>query len=155
FFRGFAAIELREQVDEQARRMGLVGYPFKEVFTEANPPPSKSGVVGFEEKPNAVYLPEVASTAATTTQQELPEKLKSYFQLLVDPAIADAEFVARILNTPFGQLWRDSLGTGHHMSRIIKTLLEKATVFLPPTASRQVQGKVLECQHVLSRLRNE
>jgi hypothetical protein len=135
--------------------MGLVDYPFSDVFSESSSPVSTMEFVGFEEKPNAVYLPQMASTAATTTQQELPERLKSYFQLVVDPAIADAEFVARLLNTPFGQLWRDSLRAGDTIPRISKTLLKKSTIFLPPTTSRHVQGKVLECQHLLSRLRNQ
>ena len=154
-FRGFRTVELKEQVKEQARRMGLMPYPFSEVVVALNTPPGTPDFDGYDEKPNAVYLPQMAATAAATTQQELPENRKRYFQLVVDPDIADAEFLARILNTPFGQLWRDSLRTGETIPRISKTLLKEAAIYLPPKKARTMQNKVLESQHTLSRLRNE
>lgn len=154
-FRGFTPIDLAERVVEQARRMGLVPYPFSEVVGELNCPPSSKDFDGFEEAPNAVYLPQMASTAATTSQDALPEKLKSYYQLVLKPEVADAEFVAGLLNTSFGQLWRDSIRTGETIPQIGQGMLEASTMFLPPRKSRGLQGRVIETQHAISRLRSE
>lgn len=154
-FRGFSAVEFAEGVQEQSRRMGLVPYPFGEVVLEFNVPPSSSDFGGFPEKPNAVYLPQMASTRATTSQEALPERLKSYFQIVLNPEVADAEFVAGLLNTQFGQLWRDSLRTGDTIPRIGKKLLEEAAFYLPPAGSREVQRKVVDCHQVISGLKNE
>ena len=154
-FRSFSSVELRERVEDQARRTGLVPYPISEVVSELSSPGSTADFEGFEQKTNAVYLPQMATTDATTTQEDLPDKLKSYFQLVVNSDIADAEFLARLLNTPFGQLWRDSLRTGDTIPRIGKSAMEGATIYLPPKKSRSMQDKVLECQHTLSSLRNE
>jgi hypothetical protein len=154
-FRGFTPIDLSERVVEQARRMGLVAYNFAEVVAELNAPPSSEHFDGFDEVPNAVYLPQMASTAATTRQDALPEKLKSYFQLILKPDVADAEFVAGLFNTPFGQLWRDSIRTGLTIPRIGQEMLKVATIYLPPQASRALQGQVLKAQHDISQLRTE
>ncbi|MCY2994355.1 MAG: N-6 DNA methylase [Planctomycetota bacterium] len=154
-FGGFTPIELGERVVEQARRMGLVAYPFAEVVSDLNAPPSSKDFGGFDEVPNAVYLPQMASTAATTSQDALPEMLKSYYQLVLKPEITDAEFLAGLLNTSFGQLWRDSIRTGETSPRIGQEMLEAATIYLPPQKSRALQGRVMATQHAISRLRSE
>jgi hypothetical protein len=120
-----------------------------------NVPPSSKDFAGFDEVPNSVYLPQMASTAATTSQDALPEKLKSYYQLVVRPEVADAAFVAGLLNTAFGQLWRDSIRTGETIPRIGQGLLELSTIYLPPHKSRELQGRVVETQHAIYRLRSE
>ena len=155
-FRGFSPIELAERIEERARRIGLVVYSFGDVVLQLNAPASSSTTVcRFEEQANAVYLPQMASTSATTSQDDLPEGLKSYYQLIINPEIAEAEFVARLLNTSFGQLWRDSLRTGDIIPRIGKAVLSAAPIYLPPPQARTLQTKVLECQSTLTQLRNE
>lgn len=154
-FRGYSAVELSERLQEQARRMGLVPYPFSEVALELNVPPSSSDFNGFREMANAVYLPQMGSTHATTSQEALPERLQSYYQIVLNTEVANAEFVAGILNTQFGQLWRDSLRTGYTIPRISKRLLEKATFYLPSVGSREVQRRVTDCHRTVGSLKNE
>lgn len=154
-FRGFSAVEFAERVEEQSRRMGLLPCPFGEVVLELNVPPSSGEFNGLPEKPNAVYLPQMASTQATTSQESLPKQLRSYFQIILNPRVADAEFVARLLNTHFGQLWRDSLRTGETIPRIGKELLEEATFYLPPASSREIQRRVVDCHRLIGTLKNE
>jgi N-6 DNA Methylase len=153
-FRGFTAVELTERIKEQARRMGLVPYPFGEVVLECHSPTSQVLLDGFEEKPNVVYLPQMAATAATTTETELPDKT-NYLQLVINTEVANAEFVARLLNTSFGQLWRDSLRDDDTIPCISKALLQSSTIYLPPKSARAMQDEVLKCHHTVSRLRNE
>lgn len=154
-FLGFSAVESAERLQEQSRRMGLLPYPAGEVILELNAPSSSSDFEGFPEKPNAVYLPQIASLHATTSQEAPPERLKSYFQIILNPEVADAEFVAGLLNTQFGQLWRDSLRTGATIPRINKKSLEEATFYLPPASSRELQQRVVDCHRAISSLKNE
>ena len=154
-FRGFSPLEFTEKLAEQARRMGLIAYPFNEVVQELNSPPSSKKCDSFSERPNSVYLPQMAATSATTSQEALPEGLKSYYQLVVNADVADAAFVAGLLNTSFGQLWRDSLRSGSTIPRIGKALLESSVVYLPNPEARRVQQTVIECQQNIGRLMNE
>jgi len=154
-FHGFSTVEFAEKLQEQSRHMGLQPYSFSEVVLELNTPPSHSDFDGFPEKPNAVYLPQMASTYAATSQELLPKRLKSYFQIVINPEVADAEFLAGLLNTQFGQLWRDVLRTGATIPRISKKSLEEATFYLLPASSRKTQRKVVDCHRVISALKSE
>lgn len=154
-FRGFTAVEFVERVQKQARRMGLVPYAFSTVAKELHAPASASKHIRFPERANAIYLPQMAATDATTSQEKLPERLKSYYQIVLDAEIADAEYVAGLLNTQFGQLWRDSLRTGTTIPRIGKSLLEQSVMYLPPKGTQNIQQAVVDCQHKISDLQNE
>lgn len=154
-FRGFAYVDLKERIEEQARRMGLVSYPFRDVVTQVHAPQGATEGRQFEERTNAVYLPQMAATRATTTQDHLPERLKSYLQLIVNRDVVEPEFLAGLLNTPFGQLWRDSLRTGDTIPRISKKVLITSSIYLPPPHARKLQSEVIDCQHALTRLKNE
>lgn len=154
-FSGFSPIELAEQLIEQARRMGLVPYTFNDVVQELNKPLSSRNFERFPEKPNSVYLPQMGATPATTSQNALPERLKSYYQLVINPEIADAAFLARLLNTSFGQLWRDSVRTNATIPRIGKDTLEASTLYLPPRKSRGLQQDIIDCNKDIGRLMSE
>lgn len=152
-FRGFSAIEQRERLVRAAKRQGLAPYPFSEVVLELNSPSSSKSFDGFEPKSNTVYLPQMATTKATTHQDDLPEKLKSYFQLVLNPKLANADFLAGLLNTSLGQLWRDTLRSGNTIPRISKNALEKSEIYLPEISEIGIQQKVAECQNYLTQLR--
>jgi len=155
-FRGFSSVEFAERIQEQSRRMEFVSYPFGEVILELNQPSvPRKDFEGYPEKPNAVYLPQIASAHATTSQEALPERGKNYFQIVLNPEVADAEFVAGLLNSQFGQLWLDSLRMGAIIPRIYKKSLEEATFYLPPSSLREVQRRVVDCRRAISGLKNE
>ena len=63
--------------------MGLVPYTFAEAILELNTPSDSRNFARCPERPNAVYLPQMASTRATTSQESLPDRLKSYVQLVI------------------------------------------------------------------------
>ena len=94
----------------------------------------------------------MANTAATTRQEDLPERLKSYFQLLVDPEIALPEYLAELLNTALGQSLRQAVMTGATIPRIRKDLLSESTLYLVPVSD---QKRALEARAEIRKLRNE
>ncbi|MDG1302281.1 MAG: N-6 DNA methylase [Opitutae bacterium] len=150
-FRGFHADELSRNLIRAAKRQGLVPHSIDDVVLEVHTPTSTS-FEGYEDQPNAVYLPQMATMQATTCQPDFPEKLKYYFQLIVDPSIVSADFLAGLFNTAFGQLWRGSLSSGSTMARMPKSALEAADIYLPEDCGIELQQEVIECQDRLSLL---
>lgn len=143
-FYGLAALEAAERARRLAERRGLVATSFSDVIVEINRPRRSREGGGIERPshhPDAVYLPEMAKTDATTQQDQLPERLQSYLQLIVRRDKVDPEYLAGLLNTPLGHAIRESSSGGNVIPRISPDRLKAATVFLPP--SRDQDNAVL------------
>ncbi|MBK7271298.1 MAG: restriction endonuclease subunit S [Flavobacteriales bacterium] len=117
--------------------------------------PSKKGAAEFEplpEHPLAVYLPTMGSTRATTAQDRLPTKLKSYLQLIVDPAIAHPEYLAHWFNTEAGLLFRSMSSSGTTIPAIAIGILKDSSIPLPPLPQ---QERMVRTQRVVDQMRLE
>lgn len=149
-FYGLAALEARERYDKLAKNKGLEAVPFSSAVPEIRVPrrgPSDSEYC--EEHPHAVYLPEMATTNATTRQDELPPKLKSYLQLLVDPVVVLPEYLAGWLNAPLGQALQQSAMIGSTIPRIRRSILEERKLYLPTIEDqRMVIQTIREIQRI-------
>lgn len=159
-FRGFTAIEKSEQLIRAAERFQLSPFPFSEVVRKVNRNRWKDEEsVGFVEDPNAVYLPRFRVSKlpnrATTCLDDLSGEAKNYLQLIINPEMTSAEFLAGFLNSTFGRLWQESLRSGNTIPSIIPKHMEDSMIYLPQTVSRDAQNEVLECQNRLDRLRME
>jgi hypothetical protein len=153
-FRGLATIESSERLIRSANCHGLVAHPFSEVVLKLNSPRLSKNFEAYDDKPNAVYLPEMSKAKATTRQEDLPEKLKSYFQMVVNPEVVSAEFLAELLNTSFGHLWRDSLRSVP-LLRIPKRVIQESKIYLPSKGGIELQQEVLKVQNRLDGLKAE
>jgi len=152
-FNSFQQLESKERAANIASGKGFNPITFDRVVREIRVP--KRTGTKFErcdDHPDAVYLPEMAKTAATTRQENLPEKLKSYFQLLVNPEVVLPEYLAELLNTPLGHSLRQSVMTGTTIPRINKDLLKASTLYIVPIPD---QEQALEAKSEIHRLRNE
>ena len=152
-FHGLHALEAKERAAQLAKGKGLSLIPFNRAVREIRVPKrQRTEFERCDDHPHAVYLPEMANTVATTRQEELPEKLKSYLQLLVDPDIVLPEYLAELLNTDLGQSLRQAVMTGTTIPRINKDLLNESTLYLVPVSD---QTQALEARSEIHRLRNE
>jgi len=131
YFNGYEALESSERLEKMVKRMGLNEVEFGSIILETRRPKAGKDFERLEERPNSVYLPLMATTKATTSQSNLPEKLKSYVQLVIDPDKATAVFVAGLLNTPLGQSIRDRVKTGTTIPRIRIDDLLSGPFYLP------------------------
>jgi len=150
---GLSAIEAKERFEQLARGKGLHPTPFATAVKEVRTPQRRG--TDFErcdDHPHAVYLPEMAKTRATTRQEDLPEKLKSYLQLLADPAIVLPGYLAELLNTPMGHSLREAVMTGTTIPRINKDRLKKSTLYLAPLPE---QTLALAAESEIRKLRTE
>ncbi len=150
-FDGFQSIENNEKISAIVQRMGLQPIQFRDLVKNIKLA-DKSEAGEMEHLPNSVYLPLMANTKAPTSQELLPTRLKSYLRMVVNPDIASAEIVARMLNTPLGLMIRDNAKTGTTIPRINKENLIKATFYLPPKENTQ---KILTALNSIETLRNE
>ena len=143
-FRGLEVLEALDRSEKLGLRKGMAAIPFTQaVHRVAWPKRRGKEFTRCEEHANAVYLPEMASTPATTSQAELPEKLKSYLQLHVNPEVALPEYFAHWLNTPLGHALRQSTMRGTTIPRISKPALAESVVYLPTLAEQRAALQAL------------
>jgi hypothetical protein len=152
-FSGWPAFDARERAALLAMSKGLEPVPFKEAVVDVRRPRRRgTDFERCEDHPNAVYLPEMATTPATTRQEDLPTGLKSYLQLIVNPDVVLPEFLAELLNTPLGHAMRRAMMTGVTIPRINRRLLQDSVIFLIPLPD---QRRVRDAQISIQRLRSE
>ncbi len=143
-FFGLDCLEAAERANRLSQHRGLIPVVFSEVLVAINRPRRcEGGVERFPDDPDAVYLPEMARTDATTTQEQLPERLKSYLQLIVRRDRVEPEYLAGLLNTPLGLAVRDSARSGTTIPRISADRLMTATLYLPPYADQVLAVEAL------------
>jgi hypothetical protein len=129
-FHGVRVLEAQEQVDRTASRLGLAPTCLQDILVAVNLTKS-SEPPGFEEQPNAVYLPMIGRGDAITSTGQFRMKPHNYAQLLVNPAAADADYLAGFFNTPLGLSIREQSTSGVTIPKLTKATIELMTVFLP------------------------
>lgn len=98
-FLGLQALEATERAKKLALSKGLDPIPFNKAVIKINAPKRRG--TDFErckEHLDAIYLPEMATTETKMRQGDLPERLKSYLQLIADPEVVLPEYLAEMLN---------------------------------------------------------
>ena len=91
----------------------------------------------WEDEPNAVYLPTFPAAQVWTLLDELTSPSHAYFQLVLDPDKALAEYVAAFLRSPLGRAVRDSVSSGSVRAHIRRSALQDMPVYAPSVAEQQ------------------
>lgn len=104
----------------------------------------------FVDRPNVVFLPIIGTSPAVTSRSDLQIKAHNYIQLVLDPELADAEYVARYFNSPVGHLTRQVASTGSFISKASLSRVDKSPIVLPPL---QDQANLVGLQRRLDDLR--
>lgn len=151
-FRGVMGIKRMERFRALVRNKDTV-VPFDKAVLRINR--SKKSAKDFEhlpEHPDAVYLPLMGRTKATTNQHQLPLALKSYAQLVVDRNVVDPDYLANWLNTDAGHAFRELASTGTTIPAISLEGLKWMELPLP---SPTMQKQFAEAQRSIVQLRTE
>lgn len=135
-FRGVRVLEAQEQVDRTASRLGLAPTCLQDILVAVNLTKS-SEPPGFEEQPNAVYLPMIGRGDAITSTGQFRMKPHNYAQLLVNPAAADPDYLAGFFNTSLGFSIREQSTSGVTIPKLTKATIGLMTVFLPDLNTQQ------------------
>lgn len=150
-FRGYSSVEASARIERLVRRVGFDPVPMSTLVIEATRPNKKS-FERLEPQPNSVYLPLAGRGRSTTSQDSLSDRLKDYIQLQLDPQLADARFVAHLLNRELGQAILDTARAGTTIERVRPSDLLASTFYLP---SLKIQTKVLASLDQLTGIRGE
>lgn len=150
-YRGFDALLAEDTARRLAENKGLQKIPFATAVLKVRTPRRGPSFEPFADHPDAVYLPEMAKTDATTSQAQLPERLQSYFQLIVDPNIVRPEYLANLFNTPLGHAFRRMAMRDTTIPRISPRVLQEIDLYLPPLHD---QNKAVEALTRIQTLRN-
>jgi hypothetical protein len=151
-FRSFDTLVAEDTARQIAQHRGLVEKLFSEVVLDIRRPKRHLGFMPCEEHPDAIYLPLMATTDTTTSQATLPEGLKSYVQLIVNPEVALPEYLANLFNTPLGHELRKAAMQGSTIPRISLRGLRAMTLYLPPMED---QRRTLEALQNIDLVRSE
>lgn len=128
-FRSFPVLVAERDIATMAQAMGLEPRPLKKYL--AGEIELADRQTGFEDNPNAVYLPLIGRSPAVASLAELHLKPQNYAQLILDPQQANAAYVAGFFNSPLGLKTRESLLSGSFIPKVNKTQLTNAVVYLP------------------------
>jgi hypothetical protein len=140
-FRSWRALELAEEIAESTRDSNLRPVALKLVATAVSL--GTRGVDGgFEEEPNAVYLPLIGTSAAVTAVSDLAIKAQNYAQVVLDPSTALADYVAGFFNSELGRKVRDGALSGYFIPKITKASLAEMVVYLPPLEEQREVSSV-------------
>lgn len=149
-FESWRSIELDEQIDRLARRSGMeecqLGQVVEAIFTSQ----PTDGNETFESKQNALYLPRHGRPSQVTTEPEEATPPRNFLQVKLDPEQASAEFVARFLQSEFGEVLFERWAKGSTPMHISTTGLEDRRIFLPGIDK---QEDVLESHQTMEELR--
>lgn len=138
-FRGYASIDARDRIQRLVARLGFDPVPMRKLVIETART-DRTAFERLEARPNSVYLPLAGRGKAAASQESLSERLRDYVQLQLDPKLADARFVAHLLNRELGQAILDTVRTGTTIERVRPSELLTTTFYLP---ALKVQTKAL------------
>ena len=134
-FVSWRAARLDVEVSAAARAMGFRLVPIAAVASAFHAPRRRGDP--FDSAQNAVYLPKIGMSRAVTSIGALVIKPHNYVQLILDPAVADAEYVAAFFSSPLGRKVREQLSTGTFIQQISLTSLRAGYVPLPTGIEQQ------------------
>jgi hypothetical protein len=150
-FSSYAQVEADERIEELLAESDGDPVPLKKVLVE----PVHALRVGeedFEPKDNAVYLPTFGNATAHAGRENLTSKPRGYLQLVLDPELASAEYVASLLNSQLGRSLRESVSSGGVRSTIRLSAVAQLRLPLPDIA---LQRQAAAAQALIRGLRLE
>jgi hypothetical protein len=150
-FRGFESLQAEEQVQLLGKRLGYESVTMRDLVLEVRLT-KESTPPGFEDLPNAVYLPMIGMSRVVTSTGELRLKPHNYAQLILNAETVHPSYLAGYLNSPLGTLSRRQQFSGAIISKLNREGLRDIRVFLP---TLEEQKKLAELNARLAELESD
>lgn len=149
-FRGYRSLVAAYRAKTMARRLGIELIPLSSVTKEIIMPQRGKK---FFDKANAIYLPMDASERVTTSTEAFSDRHHGrYIQIILDPEMANARYVAHFLNSPLGVLLRAQVQEGQVVPRLRPSAVDHLGIYLPP---KDDQTQTLEIHDRIAQLVSE
>lgn len=146
--RGFVSLEALKINERLAEAEREFDFPAKYLveMTVRSLRGKKDEEFEFPTDDNSVFIPTVGNSDVVNSAQELTLKLQNYLQVMIDPGITDARFVARFLNTELGRSIRGSSKRGSTIKYYTNESLKSMRVLVPPLG---LQKRVVDAEDAI------
>lgn len=145
-FRSIDALRAGEYFESARKQIGFPAVALGDLATEINL--GKFGE-GFKFPPavNAVFVPMIGHSDVVDSIEKLALKAQNYAQVVIDPSISHATFIAQFLNSELGKKLREWGKSGATIPKLNSQTLKKLQIFIPDLAT---QRKMLDIEARLS-----
>ncbi len=113
----------------------------------------------FEAVQNSIYLPKIGSSAVTSKIENIKIKHQNIFQITLDEAFVQSEYLSLFFKSEIGRMTLRSLNTGSFIPNITKASIENCVVAVPTLDEQQIlvhtNNKLRELQLTINDLKNE
>lgn len=136
-FQGIEQLEAADRTQILAARIGLTALRLGDLLTR---PPNQTRATeppGFEEHPDAVYLPKIGRGPALVSPADFRMKPHNYMQLFIDTTQALPSYVANYFSTPIGVSAREAALSGATIPKLTARNAPGIAVYLPDVATQQ------------------
>lgn len=140
-FRSYEVVKTAREYQTQLARQGLPVVNLADLLLEAHTP-KRNSQSSFPDRANALYLPSIGFSEVVTSTEQFRIKPHNYLQLVLKPALVNADFLAKFLNSELGLQARRSLLTGNVISKISVGAVRMGVHIPLPALS--VQSAVIE-----------
>tara|TARA_B110000902_G_scaffold62062_1_gene73346 strand:+ start:73 stop:1791 length:1719 start_codon:yes stop_codon:yes gene_type:complete len=113
----------------------------------------------FNDEPNTLYIPKIGNSAVVSSLTKLKIKPQNYFQVVLNPEIVFADYLALFYKSEIGQLILNSLNTGSFIPAINKNSIQESIVAIPKLEEQKLlihtNSKLNELQKIIDDLQLE
>lgn len=157
-FRSIDSLRVDDYFDLARKRIGFPAVSLEDLALEIN-----LGRFGsefkFSKKANAIYIPMIGRSSVMNSTNDLTLKLQNYAQVVIDPSMSDAIFIAQFLNSELGEKIREWGKSGAVILKLNKAALKKLEVFIPDRATQKkilgIEARLTEEESTLLSLQND
>lgn len=157
-FKGLDMIRLQERFEQAESLFGAPSVHMKDLASVIN-----LGRHGqkfqFPKLENAIFIPIIGVSDVIDSIDGITLKSQNYAQVAIDPALSDARFVAKFLNSEFGKEIRNLSKSGTISPKLNKQILKKLRVFVPDLHTQKtmldVEARIATEQNTLIGLQSE
>ena len=157
-FSTFERLRLQDTMNAAAKSFGTKARSLGDLALQIHRRHSRDAS-DFDIVDNAVFIPLIGNSAVVTSEADRTLKPHNYAQVVVDPAISDACFVAHFLNSELGRQVRELKKTGTTILHLNSEAVQSLPVFIPDLPTQQamlaIQSKITAEGSALLGLQNE
>ena len=157
-FKGLDMIRLQERFEQAEPLFGTSAVHLGDLASVINLGRSSQDFQ-FPKLENAIFIPMIGISDVMYSLDDLSLKPQNYAQAAIVPALSDARFVAKFLNSEFGKEIRNLSKSGVVIPKLNKQTLKELRVFVPDLHTQKtmldVEARIAAEQNTLIGLQNE
>lgn len=156
-FRSYNQIEKKLEIERIVQRSNFKKVPAHEVFDKVNSNLGRK-IEDVDHKEKAIYIPNIGLSDVVNKVEQMKNKPQNYFQVILKEN-TNVTYITNWFNSKLGKIVRESLMSGGFISRINKSILLNAVLYLPEQENQQninqIQRKLNDIKIELNEIENK